>query len=108
MAALEQVKNAVAEQIQAGLAFRNLHGITPENVQSFLVEPYLVTVDPDDLESEPRSMWVVLHERPHPRDGYVVVFDPHDACWGVAEFSKGPVLTLVVSAPNLAEALSAM
>jgi hypothetical protein len=104
----DEIKQLVSSQLQAGLAFENFHGITPENLRSFLVEPYEVVVDPDDLETGPRPMWVILHERRQPRADYVVVFDPQDSSWGIAEFTDKPALTLVVSGPTLAEALSSM
>ncbi len=102
------IKQLVSSQLQAGLTFENFHGITPQNLHSFLVEPYEVVVDPDDLESSPRPMWVVLHESRQPRQGYVVVFDPQESSWGIAEFTEKPVLNLVVSASSLPEALSSM
>ena len=104
----DDVKQAVTAEIQADIAFRNFHGITPQNLQSFLVEPYEVVVDPDDLETNPRPMWVVLHERRQPREGYVVVFDPLHSSWGIAEFTNDSKLTLVVSAPSFAKALEGM
>ena len=104
----KDVKQAVAEEIQDGIAFRNFHGITPKNLQSFLVEPYEVIVDPDDLETSPRSMWVVLHERQQRHEGYVMVFDPQESSWGIAEFTSDSVLTLVISAPSFSEALEGM
>ena len=100
--------DAVSAQLSAELAFDNSHGITPENVRSFLVEPYAVMVDPDDLETPAREMWVVLHERRDPREGYVVVLDPRESSWGVAEFTGKPYLTLLISANSLAEALTGM
>jgi hypothetical protein len=33
-------------------------------------------LDPDDLETEKREMWIVLQERPNPTEGYVVVYAP--------------------------------
>lgn len=41
--------------------FTNFHGITKENVRDFVVLPYRVRVDPDDLETSERDMWVVLN-----------------------------------------------
>ena len=88
--------------------FKNFHGITPDNLQSFLVSPYALTVDPDDLETAPRKMWVVLEERPGVNSGYFVVYDPLGSTWGVAERSTGNNHVLVCGAASLAEALDSM
>ena len=104
----KDIKQVVAAELQAGIIFNNFHGISPHNLQSFLVEPYEVMVDPDDLEQNQRPMWVVLHERQQPREGYVVVFDPKHSSWGIAEFTSEAALTLVISAATLAKALDGM
>lgn len=82
--------------------------MTPENVRSFLVEPFAVKTDPDDLETQPRPMWIVLQEHRKRTDGYVIVYDPLKNSWGVAEHVQGNDFRLVVSGPSLAEALSSM
>ena len=101
------VKSLVEAELRRGESFTNLHGITPATIRSFLVEPFAVTTDPDDLETQPRDMWVVLQERRTP-DGYVVVYDPTSKAWGVAEQVGGGGYTLIVSASSLAGALSSM
>ena len=73
-----------AELVRLG-RFRNLHGITPDNIQQFLVEPFPVNVDPDDLETLPRDMWVVLQTAQNPTSGYCVAFDPASSGWSVVE-----------------------
>ena len=70
-----EVKKLLEEQLARGEPFKNWHGITPENIRSCLVEPFPVRTDPDDLETQPRAMWVVLQEHRNPTDGYVVVYD---------------------------------
>ena len=67
-----------------------------------------MTVDPDDLETSPRDMWIVLRERPLSDDGYVVVYDPLDSGWGVAEKVDTEAYVLIVCADSLAEALNRM
>jgi hypothetical protein len=107
-------KEEVLRRIRAALsemhAVDNLHGITVENLPSFLVDPHEVRVDPDDGAPDfaKRSMWVVLEERPGTRDGYVVVFDPADASWGVAERTAADGWILVISADSFEGALNSM
>jgi len=67
------IKSLVEDELARGDSFTSSHGITPANLRSLLVEPFAVRTDPDDLETQPRDMWVVLEERPTPTDGYVVV-----------------------------------
>jgi hypothetical protein len=102
------IKKLVEDQLARGETFINFHGIMPENVRSFLVEPFSVRTDPDDLETMPRDMWLVLQERPTPTEGFVVVYDPHTGNWGVAEHIRGGEYTLVNSARSLAEAIGSM
>ena len=90
------------------MPFKNFHGITRDNLESFLVEPFSIRVDPDDLESDPRDMWVVLQQGPHPESGYVVIYDPLNQGWGVAEHQDSREYTLVVGAESLAGALDSM
>jgi hypothetical protein len=102
------VKCLVERELKRGELFTGFHGITPATIRSFLVEPFAVRTDPDDLETQPRDMWVVLQERPTPSVGYVVVYDPATEAWGVAEHTGDDYFTLVASAPSLARALSGM
>ena len=101
------IKSLVEKELARGESFTNYHGITPANVRSFLVEPFMARTDPDDLETQPRDMWVVLQER-RTLDGYVVVYDPQSKAWGVAEHAGDGDYTLVIAASSLAEALSGM
>jgi len=102
------VKGLVEDQLTRGESFTNFHGITPGNVRSFLVDPFSVRVDPDDLETAPRQMWVVLQECRAPTEGCVVVYDPYDETWGVAEHVGGGDYVLVISSPSLAKAIDGM
>jgi len=89
------------------MRFVNMHGITAENLHDFLVRPYLVFVDPDDLETQPRDMWVVL-ETSESMGGYVIIYDEVNNYWGVAEQIDKSNYILVVAADSLAEALEGM
>jgi hypothetical protein len=105
---ISTIKNLVEGELKRGETFTNFHGITPTNVRSFLVEPFIVRCDPDDLETQPREMWVVLQERPTPTDGYVVAYDPATKAWRVAEHTGDGNYTSVIAAASLAEALDGM
>jgi hypothetical protein len=76
------VKKLVEDELARDETFINFHGITPENVRSFLVEPFSVRTHPDELETTPRDMWIVLQECPSATEGYVIVYDPHTGDWG--------------------------
>jgi hypothetical protein len=105
---ISAIKNVVKVELARGESFTNFHGITPATICSFLVEPFTVRTDPDDSESQPRDMWVVLQEQCTPTLGYVVVYDPTSNKWGVAENASDASYTLVVSASSLAGALNSM
>jgi len=101
------IQRIVREEIGRGETFDNSHGITLQNLKEFLVEPFRVCTDPDDEQSPPRDMWVVLKEQPGNSDGYAVAYDPAVSGWGVVErTSKGYVV--VCAADSLASALTSM
>src|SRR4051794_9878485 len=102
------VKTLVEDQLARGETFINFHGITPDNVRSFLVEPFSVRTDPDDLETTPRDMWVVLQECHTATEGFVVVYDPYTGSWGVAEHLRDGEYMLSNSSRSLAEAIGNM
>ena len=104
------VRLLVDQQLKDADSFVNMHGVSASNVRSQLVDPFEATVDPDDLETSPRPMWVVLQERASPYDGFVVVYDPATAGWGVAELSQDNARknVLVVAISTLQGALDGM
>lgn len=102
------VKGLVERELQRQQSYESYHGISRSNLRSFLVNPFPVRTDPDDMETPPRDMWVVLQERGTPTEGYVIVFDPLDNSWGVAEHTGNDLYVLVVSASSLSEALDGM
>ena len=103
------IREAVSVELAKRNDFANFHGITPDNLDSFLVAPFEVIVDPDDLETEAHPMWVVLQLSVNPTDGYVVVYDPTARQhWGVAEHLRGEEYVLVTAAASLADALNSM
>lgn len=102
------VKNLVEDELLRAPTFTNYHGITPANIRLFLVEPFTVLTDPDDLETQPRDMWVVLQERSSLGDGYSVVYDPQTCVWAVVQATPEGNYTALVSASSLAEALSSV
>jgi hypothetical protein len=102
------VKRLLEDELARGEPFHNWHGITSENIRSFLVEPFAVWTDPDDLETRFRAMWVVLQECRKPTEGYVIVYDPLSKSWNVAEHVKGGDYIVVITGPSLARALEGM
>ncbi len=103
-----QIKDIVTNELGRPQQFSNFHGITKNNVSSFIVEPLAVLVDPDDLESSLRQMWIVLQLNSDPTTGYVVVYDSSTNSWGVAEYTQNGEYILVISADSLAGALNEM
>ncbi len=104
----DTVREIVRKEVSKNLPFENFHGITRENLGSFVVEPFAAQVDPDDLETKPREMWIIAQERPGSEEGYVVVYDPLEGGWGVAECERDRRYILVIGAESLAEALDGM
>jgi len=103
-----EIHRIVEAELAKGDPFNNLHGITAENVRSHLTPLRRVLVDPDDCESPPRNMWIFAEERPAEAGGYLVVYDPQEAAWGIAEETSSGEYTMVVAGDSLAEALSGM
>jgi len=103
------VKSKVKEEISKIDSLNNFHGITKKNIESFLVEPFTVDVDPDDLETTKRKMWVVLQERKDVNEGYSIAYDPFSNDWAVIESAgKNLDFILVTSGETIAEALESM
>ena len=100
----EAIKSIFLEQVYRSESFDNYHGITTDKVMKFTVEPFPVTVEPDDLETEEREMWVVLD----PPGGYLVAFDPLYEVWAVIEQTEKTKFIQVISGEALAEALHGM
>jgi hypothetical protein len=105
---IDEIRSIIEVEISKKEPFINFHGITRKNLRSFLVEPYEILVDSDDLETEPRNMWVVLQESKSPEEGYLVVYDPAGKIWGVAEHLKDNNYILVIVADSFTEALDGM
>jgi len=100
----------IASILEAALAelgeVQNFHGVTKANIRSFLVQPYRVLVDPDDLETKPREMWAVMQVRSN--EGYVLAFDPLLRSWSVIGRTSATAYVQVISSTSLAEALNGM
>ena len=88
--------------------FINYHGITLDNLNYFLVEPFEIFVEPEDLDTSPRNMWVVLQEYKDIKDGYSIVFDPRNSGWGITEQLSNDKYILVIGAASFKEALEGM
>lgn len=102
------VRKLLEDELARGEPFRNWHGITVQNVHAFLVEPFPVLTDPDDLETKPRTMWVVLQECAKTTEGYVIVYDPLSETWNVAEHLKDDHYRVVITCPSFAQVLDGM
>ena len=102
------VKRPVERELQRQQQYVNYHGISLADIRSFLVDPFPVRTDTDDMETRPLDTWVVLQERGTPTEGYVIFFDPLENSWGVAEHAGNDLYTLVVSASSLNEARDGM
>ncbi|MBM7662806.1 hypothetical protein JOC85_003617 [Bacillus mesophilus] len=103
-----EIKKIVENEVKQLGPFVNYHGITPENMWQFLVEPFEIFVDPDDLETTPRNMWVVLQEFKNIKEGFAIVFDPYDKGWGLTEHVSDDNYVMVSGADTLHAALEGM
>lgn len=107
----EEIEAILKTELATINNFDNWHGISVKNLSKFLVAPYEVFVDPDDGgESKPRNMWVVLHERTNPDEGYLVAYDPFSKGWSLLE--RTPVteksFIQVTAGESLADVLESM
>ena len=103
-----EVNAHIAREIDRRDSFENRHGITPNNLRTFLVEPFEATVDPDDLETQPRPMWLFLQTMHDPKSGYCLAYDPSSSSWAVVEHVSDGTYIQVAAGDSLAEALSGM
>ena len=106
-------KSKVREILEVELSkyapFENWHGITKENINKFLVKPTAVTVDPDDLETSKRKMWVVLQTENDIKKGYSIAYDFWQQHWAVIAYTgKANEFVQITAEPTLAEALGSM
>lgn len=103
-----EIKKMVENEVNQLGPFVNYHGITLENLRRFLVEPFEIFVDPDDLETSPRYMWVVLQEFKNIKEGFAIGFDPYDSGWGLTEHVSDENYVMVSGADTFQEALVGM
>ncbi len=99
-----KIKQLVQEQLANIGSFDNFHGLTKENLSSFLVDPYAVYVEPDDLETTKREMWVVLSVTSE----LFVAYDPLQNHWSIIEPYKNNGFVQVVSGETMVEVLNGM
>ena len=100
----EEVQKYLNEELDRLGEFSNYHGITKNNLKQFIVKPYKVYVDPDDLETEDRYMWVVLElskER-------LIAIDPLEKLWSVLHPLQEGKFIQTIGEDSLAEALDGM
>ena len=95
----------IRAEVQAVGPFVNWHGITAENLSKHLVEPYRIVVN---FSGWPTTMWVVVHEYPDPRKGYLVAYHPADKEWCLVERLGEEYVCDIAGDESLAEALSNM
>lgn len=104
----QDIKNIIQKELGKETKFLNWHGISLLNIEQYLVEPFEILIDPDDLETEARNMWVVLTLRKSYEEGYVIVYDPLVKSWGVASHVKDGNFILDVAGESFYDALDSM
>jgi len=81
-----QVQRRVDVDLAALAEFKNLHGIELANLDDFIVPLRHESFE----QSSPRAtsaligLWVVLDEMPNTNEGYLVVYCPRRASYGLA------------------------
>ena len=104
-----KVREILEVELSKHASFENWHGITKENINKFLVEPIAVTVNPDDLETSKRKMWVVLQTQNDIKKGHSIAYDFWQKHWAVIEYKgKENESVQATAEPTLAEALGSM
>lgn len=99
-----EIENILKKEILTLKGFENFHGITSNNINDFIVAPYEAKVDPDDLETQERNMWVVLNVSKE----FKVAYDSLLENWVVIEPKSESDFVAVVHGDSLGEALDGM
>jgi hypothetical protein len=105
-----EIRALLAEELGKDEAFDNWHGITRDNLQNHLVEPFLVTASVDEGgHTDTEEMWVVLRERAAEASGYLIAYCPSSREWCLVErLENGVYLCDTAGEASLAAALSSM
>lgn len=98
------IKQLIHAQVRNIGDFNNDHGLTKSSLPSFMVDPYPVPIEPDDLETATRDMWVALN----PPGDYLVAYDPLVNGWSLLEPWKGNKFIQVISDESLEGVLNGM
>ena len=98
------VTKLLEEELDKAEPFENFHGITAENVRSFVVAPRQQLVDPDDGDRAPCKVWVAM-ELP---GNALLSWDPFDDSWAIVETLPDASCIITVGGDSLAEVLDGM
>ena len=98
------VMKLLDEELAKSEPFENFHGITTENVRSFVVTPRQQLVDPDDGDRSPCQIWVAM-ELP---GNALVAWAPFDESWAIVETLPDASCIITVGGDSLAEVLDGM
>lgn len=74
------------------------------NIDKFIVSPYKVLVNPDDLETKERYMFVVLKLS----EQTLVAIEPLEKSWSVLHPMQDDKFIQIIGGETLAEALDGM
>jgi hypothetical protein len=87
----QDVINAVRAELARPRNITTRHGITLEQIDDFVVDPFLVEVlTPGDPTNKSKEVWLVLDDV-----GHAAVLDPIESTWGVAQKMEGNIWVLV-------------
>ena len=103
------IRDLIECELRSGKPFSTFHGITPDTIYSFLIEPFAIRTHPYLSEMPQRDMWIVLREhRPPSTVGFVIVYDLVTKAWGIAELTANGEYAVLLSAPSLVAILNCL
>jgi len=105
----QDIQELVQQELRKLRELENFHGITPDTIQQFLVDPFQVLVHPDDGgETSSRYMWIILQECKEINQGYLIAYDPLLNQFDVVEQLRDGSFLQVCGGPSFADALNGM
>ncbi len=108
---MNRIKSHIGELIAREIrecSIDNWHGIDKNNVERYLVSPYLQTyLDPMNKNIK-FELWTVLEELPEAKSGYTIVYDSEKNEFGLGVHGADGMLTFLGYYGGFVETLNGM